>query len=130
MLQPPSLTPLLPQTHILPNMRPLHCFPNNALELVKFDITLEAGSRYQPCKCLSHAANRLFGEATALRDALQVAEFLDFRGITVERMTDVCVGNLSFYFLRRYADDLFPLVREMFDATYAAGGGSPLTQPI
>ena len=116
MLQPPTLTTLRPQTHILPNMRPLHFFPNDALGLVKLDITLEAGSRYQPMKCLSHAANHLFGEATGQHDARQVAEFLDFRGIVVERMTDVCVGNLSFYFLRRYAEELFPLIREMYDA--------------
>ena len=118
MLQPPDLSPLVPQTHLLPNGRTLHYFPNHALGLVKLDITLEAGSRYQRCKCQAHAANRLFGEVTACRDAGEVAEFLDFRGIVVERMIDVCVANITFYFLRRYADELFPLIREMFD-TYS-----------
>ena len=115
MLQPPSLLPLVPQEHILPNKRTLYFFPNNALQLVKLDITLEAGSRYQHLKSLSHIANRLFGEATAHRSSREVAEFLDFRGIVLERNTDVCVANLSFYFLRRYAEELFPLIREMFD---------------
>lgn len=110
-----SLTPLVPQTHPLPNGNLLHYFPNQALPLVKLDITLEAGSRYQQCKCLSHAANRLFGEATAKNDAFQVAEFLDFRGIVVEKTIDVCTAVVTFYFLRRYADELLPLVREMFD---------------
>ncbi len=116
MLQPPSLEPLFPHTHMLPNGNELCYFPNNALGLVKLDITLEAGSRYQPLKSLAYVANRLVGEATVEHDEKQVAEFLDFRGIVVERMTDVCVGAHSFYFLRRYADDLFPLIREMYEA--------------
>ena len=101
----------------------LQYFPNQALPLVKLDITLEAGSRYQQCKCLSHAANRLFGEATAKSDAFQVAEFLDFRGIVVEKTIDVCTAVVTFYFLRRYADELLPLVSEMFDQTL-------VTQPM
>ncbi len=116
MLQPPSIAPLVPQQHTLPNGNRLHFFPNNNLGLVKLDITVEAGSRYQHLKCLAHAANQLIGEATTSHDARQMAEILDFRGIVVERMIDVCVGNVSFYFLRRYAEDLFPLIREMYDA--------------
>ena len=115
MLQPPSLVPLVPHTHTLPNGNLLQYFPNQTLQLVKLDITLEAGSRYQQFKCLSHAANRLFGEATAKNNAFQVAEFLDFRGILVEKTIDVCTAVITFYFLRRYADELLPLVREMFD---------------
>ena len=130
MLQPPSISSLIPQKHLLPNGQTLRYFPNNALGLVKLDITVEAGSRYQRFKCQAHAANQLFGEATAMRDAREVAEFLDFRGIVVERMADVCVSNLTFYFLRRYADELLPLVREMFDAPYSGDGGSPITQAM
>lgn len=105
----------LPKQHPLPNGNTLYYFENSALELLKLDITVEAGSSYQGCKCQAHAANQLFGEATRLRDAREVAEFIDFRGIVVERMTDAYTGSISFYFLRRYAEELFPLLREMFD---------------
>ena len=115
MLQPPDISPLIPHSHQLPNGATLHYFPNSALQLVKLDITLEAGSRYQQYKSQTHTANHLFGEATAHHDARTVAEFLDFRGIVVERSTDVCTATVTFYFLRRYADELFPLIREMFD---------------
>ena len=47
MLQPPDISPLIPHSHQLPNGATLHYFPNSALQLVKLDITLEAGSRYQ-----------------------------------------------------------------------------------
>lgn len=116
MLLPPSRQNLLPKQHALPNGNTLYYFENDALELVKLDITVEAGSAYQSFKCQAHAANQLFGEATGLRDAREVAEFIDFRGIVVERMADIYAGNVSFYFLRRYAEELFPLLREMFDS--------------
>ena len=116
MIAPPSLEPLFPKEHRMPNDRPLYYFDNSALELVKLDITLEAGSAYQQKKSLAHAANQLFGEASAGHASHEVADFMDFRGIVVERMTDVCMGNISYYFLRRYAAELFPLLRELFDA--------------
>ncbi len=115
MLLPPSLAPLAPATHRLPNGNTLYYFPNPTLDLVKLDFTFEAGSGYQQLLSQAHAANQLLCEATTHHDAAAVAEFLDFRGIVVERMTDVCQGNVSVYFLRRYAQELFPLLREMFD---------------
>lgn len=115
MLTPPSVAPLVPQQHRLPNGNVLYYYPNDNLDLVKLDFTVEAGSAYQQFRSQAHAANKLFGEATALHDAQAIAEFLDFRGIFVERMADTCQGNLSYYFLRKYAGELFPLLREMFD---------------
>ena len=115
MLTPPSLQPLIPASHRLPNGNTLYYFHNPNIDLVKLDLTFEAGSAYQWLMSQAHAANQLLCEATTLHDASTIAEFLDFRGIVVERMTDVCQGNISFFFLRKYAEELFPLLREMFD---------------
>lgn len=115
MLTPPSLQPLVPQQHQMPNGNIVYYFSNPNLELVKLDFTFESGSAYQQLISQAHAANQLFGEATVSHDAQQVAEFMDFRGIVVERMTDITQGNISIYFLRKYAEELFPLVREFFD---------------
>ena len=90
-------------------------FPNLATPLVKLDLTFEAGSRYQSQPCVAQAANQLMGQATRHHDAEWVAEFLDFRGITIERAADTCTACLSFYFLRRYAHELLPLIREMIE---------------
>lgn len=116
MLSAPSIAPLIPATHPLPNGNTLFLFRNDALGIVKLDLTLEAGSAYQTLKSQAHAANQLFGEATSQLSAAQTAEFLDFRGIVVERMADTCTANLSFYFMRRFADQLFPLIARMFQA--------------
>lgn len=106
-----SLQPLVPTVH----RRWLYCFHNPNIDIVKLDFTFEAGSACQWLMSQAHAANQLFGEATTMHSAADIAEFMDFRGIVVERMTDVCQGNISFYFLRKYAVGLFPLLREMFD---------------
>ncbi len=106
---------LIPKIHLMPNGNSLYLFPSDALELVKLDITVEGGSCHQHKMCLAQAANQLFGEATKEHEAAWVAEFMDFRGITLERMADICTGNVSFYFLRKYAEELLPLVREMFE---------------
>lgn len=98
--------------HYRPNMA---SFPSPSVGMVKLDLTFEAGSRYQPQPCVAHAANQLMGEATGTRSAEEVAEFLDFRGIILERSADTCTACLSFYFLRRYASELLPLVREMVE---------------
>ena len=111
MIPAPSLQILVPALH----RQWLYCFQNPNVDIIKLDFTFEAGSAYQWQLSQAHAANQLLGEATALHSAPDIAEFLDFRGIVVERLADVCQGNISFYFLRKYAEELFPLLREMFD---------------
>ena len=118
MLQPPSIQPLIPQQHTLPNGNTLHLFPNDAIGIVKLDITLEAGSAYQTLKSQAHAANQLFGEATSIHSAEHIAQFLDFHGIVVERSADVCQSNISYYFLRKFADQLLPLIAETFQQPF------------
>lgn len=122
MLQLSNLLPnLVPQKHAMPNGNVVYYFPNESLEIVKLDITIEAGSARQEYKCQAHAASRLFGEATEQHTAEQMAEYIDFRGIVVEKSADVCSNSVSLYFLRKYANDVLQMVNEMF--------GSPVVTP-
>lgn len=116
MLQPPSLQPLVPQQYRLTNGNTVYYFTNESLQLVKLDFTFEAGSAYQQLKSQAHAANQLMAEATLYHTAQEIADFMDFRGIVIERMADVTQGNISVYFLRKYAAELLPLLNEMFSA--------------
>jgi len=115
MLTAPSTAPLIPTSHPLPNGNQLLLFRNNNLGILKLDITLEAGSAYQSAKSQAHAANQLFGEATALTPAPNMAQFLDFRGIVAERSADTCTANISFYFMPKFAPELLPLIAQMFE---------------
>lgn len=110
-----SIDSLLPNNYPLPQGGAIHYFVNPSLQLVKLDLTFEAGTAWQSCLSQAHAANQLFGEATRSHSAEQMAEFMDFRGIIVERNTEVCTSSITFYFLRRYAEELLAMIRLMFD---------------
>lgn len=97
----------------MPGGRVLRYFANQSLEIVKLDLTFEAGSQYQHLISQAHAANQLLCEASRRRSIAEVAEFLDFRGIETDRFVDVSTATLSFFLLRRHADDLLPMVAEL-----------------
>lgn len=102
-----------PETYQLSNGNTLYCFPSDALDLLKLDFTFESGSAYQPKKFCSNAANRLFTEATSKHSVKEISEFFDYRGIAIEQNADTFTGSLSVYTLRRYAEELFPLLAEI-----------------
>lgn len=105
---------LVPQQYTLSNGNSLYGFQSGTLDLLKLDFSFEAGFAYQPQKMCAVAANKLFTEASMHQSVQQVAEFFDYRGIAVEQNTDIFTGVLSVYTLRRYAEELFPLLAELF----------------
>lgn len=56
---------------------------------------------------------RLGMVASTLHSAAEVAEFLDYRGVVIERHTEVYQCYYSVYFLRKYADAIFPMLSEL-----------------
>ena len=91
----------------------LYLFPFSGTELVKLDLLFEAGSAYQRHKLCASATAKLMTTATQSMDSAALAEFIDFRGIVCETNSDVLQTTLTFYFLRRYADELLPVVHDM-----------------
>ena len=110
MIDLPSSGSLAPQEYRLSGGQPLYAYRGASTDLVKLDLMHEAGSAYQPQRLCAAAANNLYTAATRRMTSEQVAEMLDFRGIIVEPGADVLQCTTTFYFLRRYADELLPLV--------------------
>ena len=105
----------IPETNLL---RPrlvngVYTFPSDNTELVKMDLLYEAGSAYQTKKLCATAAAQMFSVATSAMDSAALSEFMDFRGILTESDCQVYQATVTFYFLRRYADDLLPVVADM-----------------
>ena len=115
MISLPDTASLLPQVHPLANGAVLYALPSASTELVKLDLLHEAGSAYQPQILCAAAANRLFTVASNEMDANQMAEFLDYRGIIVEQSPDTLMCTTSFYFLRRYFDELLPVIQQLLE---------------
>lgn len=93
----------------------IHYFPAEGFPMVRLDLLHEAGSAYQPQPLCAAAANRLFPVASADMPADRLAEFMDYRGIIVESDPERLVCRTTFYFLRRYLDELLPVVRGLLE---------------
>lgn len=113
MIQPPSLNPLTPSSYRLPNGNAIDVFPSQVTELVRLDISFEAGAIRQECFHQAAIASKMIGEATMSKTAHQVAEFLDFRGIAFERSCATHSASIAIYMLRKYAEDMLSLLNEM-----------------
>lgn len=112
MISLPDTASLLPQVYRCGNGT-IHYFPTEGFPMVRLDLLHEAGSAYQPQPLCAAAANRLFVLASDSRSAAEVAEFMDYRGIVVESDPDQLVSRTTFYFLRRYLDDLLPVIDDL-----------------
>lgn len=91
----------------------LYLFPSSSTELVKLDLLTEAGSAYQQRKLCASATAKLMTVATRQMDSAAMADFMDFRGIVCESDIEVQQTTLTLYFLRRYAKEVLPVVRDM-----------------
>lgn len=81
--------------------------------MVKLDLLFNAGTVCQPQLLCAAAANKLLTVATSTMDAAALAEFMDFRGVIVEPAVSTTQNTLTFYFLRRHAEELLPVVADM-----------------
>lgn len=93
-------------------------FRSDSLDICRLVLSFEAGSFFQSQPLEADAASRLFSEGTMQRSPQQVAEFLDYRGIIIEKSKDTYSADISVYMLRKYADEMLPMLHEM------------LTQPL
>jgi len=110
---------LLPRMHIMPNGQPVACFYDNHLDMVRIDVSFEAGTALQDKLLLAGTTVRLIVEGTRHHSAAEIAEFIDFHGIVLERYVDDCTAGMSLYVLTRYAHELLPLLRELLtEATF------------
>ncbi|MBQ7062573.1 MAG: insulinase family protein [Bacteroidales bacterium] len=104
---------LVPEEYRMRNGRVLYYFPDAHINLVKIDLMFEAGSAWQQCLLQSAATLQLLGEGTSRHTAHEVAEFMDYRGIIVERSNTAVTATLTVYSLARHLEELVPMLHEM-----------------
>ena len=95
--------------------RRIACFPSGNTDLVKIDFLFEAGSAYQEQPLCASAASKLYSVATRSLSAAEMSEFVDFRGIIMETNSEVLQSSLTVYMLRRYVDEMLPMIKAMFE---------------
>lgn len=110
---------LKPHCHLMRNGQPIYYFVDDHLDLIRVDMVFEAGYAVQRKKMQALGAIQLISEGTRRHTAREIAEFLDFRGIILEKNNDALTSQLTAYTLKRYLGDLLPLLRELVEeATY------------
>ena len=105
---------LRPFTHILRNGIQLDVFTSNAVEIMRLDFVFEAGKAYAYNPLTAIATMALVTEGTTKHTAQEIANFLNFRGITIERTLDSLNTCFTIYLPNKYLDELLPLLREIF----------------
>jgi len=110
MISIPDTSQLVPAVTHLSDGRQYYLFPSSNTDLVKVDLIHEAGTAFQPQFLCAGAVNRLYTVASSDMDTRTLAEFMDYRGIVVDHGVDVFTATTTFYFLRKYLDELLPVI--------------------
>ena len=114
-----EITALRPKKHTLRNGIPLDVFISDAVEITRLDIVFEAGKAYADNTLAAIAAMALVTEGTSKHTAQDIANFLSFRGITIERSIDSLNTCFTIYLQNKYLEELLPLLKEIFcDCTF------------
>ena len=104
---------LEPRTFTMPRGGRLELFHDDHIELVKIDFAFEAGTAYQDKKFQAVAALNLLVDGSENYSAQQIAEFIDYRGIIIEKNVDTVSACMTVYTLVRYVDELMPVLYDM-----------------
>lgn len=104
---------LEPRTFTMPRGGRLELFNDDHIELVKIDFAFEAGTAYQDKKFQAVAALNLLVDGSENYSAQQIAEFIDYRGIIIEKNVDTVSACMTVYTLVRYVDELMPVLYDM-----------------
>ena len=92
----------------------LHCFQDKDSEIIRLEfLFLNAGSVNQEKFFSSAAASSLITEGCGEFSAIEVADKLDYYAAYVERVSERDSTSLVFYFLKKYQQNLLPLIEKI-----------------
>lgn len=116
---PPTLNPVLltgslnPDSYRLDNGIEVYELSGGSADVIKIDILLAAGSRYQPTPLCASAANRLLTEGTESFSSSQISERVDYHGAFLQGNSDKDHASLTLLVPRRHLEALLPLFAEV-----------------
>lgn len=114
-LIPPAdhLRSIIPEKSLLSNGRPLYLFHSTSVDILKLDLIFNAGSAYQPKPLCAGIARDMMLEASLSHHASEVAELFDRLGVVIDRDMSATSIKLSVYVLKKYIQQVYPLLREL-----------------
>lgn len=114
-----DIAALRPDTYTLKNGITIDVFHSKAIEIMRLDFVFESGKAYANNTLAAIAAMALVTEGTSKHTAQEIANFLNFRGITIERTIDSLNTYFTIYLQNKYLSETLPLLKEIFcDCTF------------
>lgn len=102
------------ETISLTNGVNLNCFHDKDSEIIRLEFMFaNAGSVNQKKFFTSVATTNLITEGCAEMSAIEVADKLDYYAAYVEKVSERDATSLVFYFLKKYQDELLPLIEKI-----------------
>lgn len=104
-----------PRHHDLSNGIPVYEMHGGTEELVRVELMMQAGIKYQKKKGVARAVNALIKEGTPRRSSREIAEAFEYYGVTLDQRVDRDHAWLAFYVLAEHLEPVLALLREIWE---------------
>lgn len=108
--QPPEIRPIgkikmpLPETGVLENGIPWYAFNGAQDDILKIDLVFDAGRWTEPAYLVADTVAKLHKSGTALENAFQLSESIDFYGSTIKAEAGYNTLTFTLVCLNRYLE--------------------------
>lgn len=108
-----------PQSITLDNGIPVYYFNAGSQEVLRIEVLLKAGSRYQSAPLIAHTVNNMLNEGTKTHSAAQIAETFEYYGAYFHTECELDNASVILYLQNKHLDALLPLMIELLnEATF------------
>jgi predicted Zn-dependent peptidase len=108
-----------PQKKILDNGIPLFYFNVGSQEVIRIDVVIKAGSRYQSVPLIAKVVNSMLNEGTKSHTAAQIAETFEYYGAYLYTECNFDYATVTLYTQTKHLTILLPLFVELLtEATF------------
>ncbi|MFN4234730.1 MAG: M16 family metallopeptidase [Bacteroidia bacterium] len=110
-----KLNLLEPQFIKLDNGIPVYYFNVGSQEVLRIEVLLKAGSRYQSAPLIAHTVNNMLNEGTKSHSAAQIAETFEYYGAYLHTECELDNASVILYLQNKHLDNLLPLFTELLN---------------
>jgi predicted Zn-dependent peptidase len=108
-----------PQKNILDNGIPLFYFNAGSQEVIRIEVVIKAGSRYQSAPLIAHIVNNMLNEGTKSHTAAKIAETFEYYGAYLHTECNLDYATVTLYLQTKHLTILLPLLAELLtEATF------------
>jgi predicted Zn-dependent peptidase len=102
-----------PHTIKLDNGIPMYYFNAGSQDVLRIEVLLKAGSRYQSAPLIAHIVNNMLNEGTKSHSAAQIAETFEYYGAYLHTECDLDNASVVLYLQNKHLETLLPLMLEL-----------------